>query len=215
MAKMYIENLLGENEKILVSARQHWFVVARAIAFEIIAMIIIFIAMGIGASMVWSSGQSYVYWVIGIGLLFTLVPVASMARDIMIWSHHQYYITNWRVIQVAGIFNKHVLDSSLDKINDVKLTQSAIGRMFGFGDIEIMTASEEGDNRFRLIEEPVRFKTAMTNAKESAIRRKGNPAAGEPSITDMLAQLGELRQKGVLTETEFQEKKTLLLAKLK
>ena len=214
MAKMYIENLLGENEKILVSARQHWFVVARAVAFEITAMIIIFIAMGIGASIVWAKDPNYVYWIIGIGLLFTLVPVASMARDILIWSHHQYYITNWRVIQVAGIFNKHVLDSSLDKINDVKLTQSALGRMFGFGDIEILTASEEGDNLFRLIDEPVRFKTAMTNAKESAIRRKDAPAA-ETSITDMLSQLGDLRQKGILTETEFQEKKALLLAKLK
>jgi len=217
MAKMYIENLLGENEKILVSARQHWFVVARAITLEISVILIIFIAMIVGTTTVWASGMNFVYATFAVGLLCTLVPIASMARDIMIWSHHQYYITNWRVIQVSGIFNKAVLDSSLDKINDVKLTQSALGRMFGYGDIEILTASAEGDNLFRLIDDPVRFKTAMTNAKENALRRKDMPAAApaEQSIPALLAQLGELRTKGVLTEAEFQEKKALLLAKLK
>ncbi len=216
MAKMYIENLLGENEKILVSSRQHWFVVARAIAFESFAILVIFIAMVVGAIMVQSYAQGYLIAVIGVGLLFTLVPVASMARDVMRWSHHQYFITNWRVIQVSGIFNKNVLDSSLDKINDVKLTQSFLGRTFGYGDIEILTASEEGDNLFRQIDEPVRFKTAMTNAKEAALRRKDTPpTSSEPDIPTMLTQLGELRQKGILTEDEFQAKKTLLLAKLK
>ena len=34
-------------------------------------------------------------------------------------------------------------DSSLEKINDAHLTQSWIGRIFGYGHLDIMTASDE------------------------------------------------------------------------
>ncbi len=215
MAKLYIENMLGENEKILMSSRQHWFVLARSITLEVFAILVIFIATIAGAFTVAASGQIYVFSIIGVGLVFLSVPIISMARDILIWSHRQYIITNWRVIQVAGIFNKNVLDSSLDKINDVKMSQSMLGRSFGYGDIEILTASEEGINLFRMIDEPVRFKTAMINAKEAALHRIDAPATPGSDIPGLLAQLGDLHQKGILTEEEFQEKKGLLLAKLK
>jgi len=69
------------------------------------------------------------------------------------------------VIQVEGVLNKKVTDSSLEKVNDVVLTQSVFGRMFGFGDLEILTASESGISRFRMLVEPVRFKRAMLDAK--------------------------------------------------
>ena len=45
------------------------------------------------------------------------------------------------------MLNKTSLDSSLEKINDAVLTQSIFGRMFGFGDLEILTASEIGDQQ--------------------------------------------------------------------
>ncbi len=52
-------------------------------------------------------------------------------------------------MQISGIFNKSVIDSSLEKVNDIKMDQSALGRMFGYGDIEILTASELGVNLFK------------------------------------------------------------------
>jgi uncharacterized membrane protein YdbT with pleckstrin-like domain len=67
-----------------------------------------------------------------------------MINDILVWSHHQYIVTNWRVLQISGIFNKNVIDSSLEKVNDVKMTQSFFGRIFNYGNVEILTASELG-----------------------------------------------------------------------
>ena len=37
------------------------------------------------------------------------------------------------------------------KVNDVKMEQSFLGRLLGYGDIEILTASELGVNLFRRI----------------------------------------------------------------
>jgi hypothetical protein len=61
--------------------------------------------------------------------------------------------------------NKRVVDSSLEKINDAVLTQSIFGRMFGFGDLDVLTASEAGISRLRMLRQADDFKRAMLDAK--------------------------------------------------
>jgi hypothetical protein len=110
-----------------------------------------------------------------------------------------------------------VTDSSLEKVNDVKMDQSFFGRIFNYGDIEILTASELGVNRFNMIGNPVRFKTAMLNAKvklESGALDRTPVQPKQPDIAAMIAQLAALREKGIITEEEFQKKKADLLSRL-
>ncbi len=124
------------------------------------------------------------------------------------------------MIQIAGVFDKTVTDLSLEKVNDIKMTQTVLGRMFNYGEIEILTASELGVNMFKHIEKPVEFKTAMLNAKEKlesgANFTHGDiaVAGGASHLPALLAQLDELRQNGILTEAEFQNKKAQLLSQL-
>jgi uncharacterized membrane protein YdbT with pleckstrin-like domain len=87
-------------------------------------------------------------------------------RDVITWTSRQYIVTDWRVIQISGVFSKEVTDSSLEKVNDVKLEQSFVGRLLDYGDLEILTASELGINRFSHVGQPIHLKTAMLNAKE-------------------------------------------------
>jgi len=213
MPNLYLESLLGENERILMTARQHWFILAAEISLEIIVTFIVF--AGIIYSIILNPAMAIIFSLIGLVLL--LLPIGSLIRDILLWSHHEYIITNWRVIQVSGVINKNVIDSNLEKVNDVKMSQSFFGRIFGYGDIEILTASEMGINLFKRIDSPVRFKTSMINAKEALDRRHENPpmANNVPDPTAMLARLGELKEKGIVTEAEFQEKKAELLKKIK
>jgi uncharacterized membrane protein YdbT with pleckstrin-like domain len=208
MAKTYLENLLGENERILLSSRQHWFILASMILFEIFVILLIF--TGTIAGVLYAKDHAGLIGLAG-GLLL-LIPIISMAHDILVWSHHQYIVTNWRVVQVSGIINKKVIDSSLEKVNDVKMIQSFFGRMFGYGDIEILTASELGVNQFKRIEDPVHFKTAMLNAKEALEHREKVVMVNDIPAT--ITQLDGLRQQGIISEEEFKQKKAELLAKL-
>ena len=66
---------------------------------------------------------------------------------------------------MEGVINKRVSDSSLEKINDAILTQSLFGRMFGYGELEILTASESGISRLRMLRDADDFKRAMLEAK--------------------------------------------------
>src|SRR5215207_2989632 len=208
MAKDYLEEMLGENEHILLRARKHWSVLFGNIALEIVLIIVLIVA-------VIALLPVAAFPVAPLGFFLVIVPLFGMARDFLVWYNRQYIVTNRRVIQTAGVFSKDVVDSSLEKVNDVKMSQSFWGRLFDYGDIEILTASEVGANVFHQINEPVAFKTAMLNAKE----RMGFDELGvgihqTEDIPSLIAGLDELRKKGILSEEEFQQKKTDLLAKM-
>ncbi len=205
----YVESLLGEREKIILIAHQHWFILVRAIVFEIV-IILILIALTITTGAYLSE---FALLIGAVGAILILLPLSTMMRDILDWTNRQFIVTNRRVIQISGILNKNVTDSSLVKVTDVKLEQSAFGRLFNYGDIEILTASEFGVNLFRRIEEPIIFKIAMLNAKE---RLEQGDGAVQPTedILEIIASLDRLRDLGILSEEEFKKKKAELLARL-
>jgi uncharacterized membrane protein YdbT with pleckstrin-like domain len=210
MKNKYVNHMLGENEEMLLVTRQHWFVLLGSILAELIVIIVMVAALTAATLMLqpWAA----------FGYIVILIPVVSMIRDILFWFNRQYIVTNRRVIQVSGFINKNVIDSSLEKVNDVKMSQSFFGRIFDYGNVEILTASELGVNVFQRISDPVHFKTAMLNAKEKLGYGENGfhtqAAQGSQDIPGMIAKLDELRQKGILTEDEFQQKKAALLAKM-
>ncbi len=208
MADSYVQSMLGENERILLVARQHWFVLLSAILLEIFVALVVIVAISIATINMPNRLALF-------GFVLVLLPLLSMLHDIVAWKNKEYIVTNRRVIQILGIINKSVVDSSLEKVNDVKMTQSFFGRMFDYGDVEIMTASELGVNMFKQIGDPVKFKTAMLNAKENlGFEGTGSRVAHPDTIPAMIAELDVLRKKGIVTEAEFQSKKTELLAKM-
>ncbi len=206
MTDTYIQSLMGQKERILLITRQHWFVLFSAIVLEIILTLIL-VAAVIAATIFYPAAA--------FGFVLVLVPLAGMARDILIWFNRQYIVTNRRVMQVSGVINKNVVDSSLEKVNDVKMSQSFFGRLFDYGDIEILTASELGVNLFQRIGDPVKFKTAMLNAKEKLGFDENQVHLQQADdIPTLIARLDDLRKRGIVSEEEFQAKKKELLAKM-
>ena len=216
----YLENLMGKNEKIVLATRQHWITIVGAL---LINGFLVLLLLGIG---VLSSLFLGPFAWIGLGVvgIIALVPLWRLVSDWLHWLNDLYVVTNRRIIQAQGIINKHVIDSSLEKINDVVLTQSALGRMLGYGDLQILTGSEIGVNLLRRISEPVRFKTEMLNQKEAMgqmdafeARAQRTLAAAPPTagdIPELIEELDELRKKGLITDAEFQEKKAKLLSQI-
>ena len=205
----YVESLLAENEVIVVKTRQHGVVWAKSLLANVVLFVVILaLAVVVTATHV---------ELISIGLAcLTIIPIGAFVRTYLGWWNEEYLVTNRRVIQAEGIINKHVIDSSLEKVNDVVLDQSFLGRMFDYGDIEILTASEGGVNKLHKIASPVKFKTEMLNQKEAmSLDEHVGPARGRPDdIPTLIAGLDALRQRGILTDAEFQQKKAELLSKM-
>lgn len=99
----------------------------------------------------------------------------------------------------------------------MKLEQSFLGRVFNYGTVEILTASELGMNRFYSIHNPIAFKTCMLNAKEELSTGEFAKVIAESEkeyIPRLIKDLDELRQKGIITEEEFADKKKELLLRI-
>lgn len=217
MADPYLNSLLGTNEEILLECRQHWFVFVRNIFVEGIAIVSI-VALVTFIKFILVPGPEY-SWVWFCYLLI-IFPIISLILDFFQWWNRKYIITDFRVIQISGIINKDVIDSALEKINDLKLTQSFFGRIFNFGTVEILTASEIGINMIRTLGNPIRFKTTMLNAKEAMDRDEngGRHGGAAPKmgndIPSLISQLDNLRQQGIISPEEFQVKKEELLKRM-
>ena len=227
----YADSLLANGEVIAVRTRQHWlapvFGAARPFAI-FVASVVIFI-LGSNLSQNDFSGTlrtAFTYLAIA-GVILSLL---WMGLVIWRWSAQDYLVTNMRVIKVEGIINKHSADSSLEKINDAVLDQSLVGRMFGFGDLDILTANEESVDRYKWLHKAASFKKEMLNQKvalESGYGQGRGPgiaaAASAPAapveseaddVTDTLARLADLRDRGAISAAEYDAKKAELLGRI-
>lgn len=208
----YVEQLLAQNEEVVQVARQSWIVLVRdAIVNLLIALVVIALTAVAVSSQItpWA-------WLLA---LLLLIPAFRFALQFIDWVNRAYILTNRRVIQIEGTINKNVIDSSLEKVNDVRLAQSVLGRMLNYGDVEILTASDMGSNLFQRINDPIKFKTAMLNEKEKLgfndVPNPTAPPAPQPAdVPAMIAALSALRKEGMITEEEFQRKKAELLARI-
>jgi hypothetical protein len=74
-------------------------------------------------------------------------------------------VTNFRVIDEAGLLNHYAKESPLDKINNVSYDQTLAGRLFNFGHVEIQTAAEAGATDYYNVNHPKRLKDTITAAQ--------------------------------------------------
>jgi len=149
-------------------------------------------------------------------LSVSVFPACFIFYVYLRWWNEEYLVTNRRVIQAEGIINKRVIDSSLEKVNDVVLSQSWVGRFMDFGDVDIMTASEMGVNNLSTIRHPLIFKTEMMAQKEALglDEYRGARQEAKGQIPDLISSLERLWREGVLTDEEFKQKKAQLLERV-
>lgn len=156
----YLRKVLADEERVLALVRRHWFVL---VGKTFIWMVLFFVTVGAAGFLYVRDPVSSAWLWIGALAVF---PLAGWIWEHLVWKNQMTVLTDRRVLQMEGVLNKRVSDSLLEKLNDVKTEQSFIGRIFGYGDVEILTASEIGANQLRTISDPLGFKRAMLGAKE-------------------------------------------------
>ena len=161
MSETYFSKQLAAGEEIRLITKQHWLILVRE-TYKAALVLVVLLALVIVLRAEVFKHHSWVLW----GLFLLVVPGAFFVVGVLSYLTRKFIVTTRRVAQVSGIVSKTVIDSSLEKVNDVLLKQSLIGRLLNYGDIEILTASDVGINKFAKLRRPVDFKTSMLDAKE-------------------------------------------------
>ncbi len=203
---------LKKDEKLLIIIRQHWIKLVLPIFAWLLLTTILLLLM---------TNYSIAFIIILVTAIYPLIEYIN-------WKYNLWGVTNMRVVDESGFFTRYSKESPLDKINNVEYDQPLMGRIFGYGNVDIQTAAEMGETKYTLIHHPKLLKDTITNAQEEykkiqitsqatqlaqAIAKNINPAAApsQQMIADELQKLFELLQKGAITQEEYVAQKNKLM----
>lgn len=200
---------LNEGEDIVIELRPHWFFLAGpAVALALILVLAIFVSSKI-------DGDVQRLALIPLLLLVLLALLWFVVRYAK-WATTTFVVTTDRLIHRAGVFAKSGREIPLERLNDVAFHQTIMQRVMGAGDLLIESAGEKGQQLFSSFPHPERTQNLIHHQIEQAQARDADRMAGrrELSPLEQLEKLEELRQRGVISQAEFDVKKAKLLDRL-
>lgn len=209
---------LKKDEVVILETKPHWISLALPFLIALIAVVV-------GA---YFQGYTFVLPVVCVG--FLCYKIAEL-------NAHVWLITDSRVIDESGIFSRHSQECPLDKVTNVSCSQTLWGRILGFGDVEIQTASD-GALQYAVLVQPREFADTILKMQEEykggqlkqqaqklaqAMQHHSDtqtanhtqvtaaPVSPKMAAYMELEKLFDLRQKGILTEEEYTEQKRRIL----
>ncbi|WP_443632968.1 PH domain-containing protein [Candidatus Marifrigoribacter sp. Uisw_064] len=202
---------IKKNEKVILTIKKHWFVLLNPIIATLFMLIIALL------SDYYSEFGKFYLIVVGLPVVWLIYNVLD--RNTNLWA-----VTNLRIIDEYGVFSNNTKETPLDKINNVSYRQPLLGRIFNYGDVQIQSAAESGSTLHKMVERPKVLKDTITQYQErykqeqikeqaqSLAKAMGEqkPSAGF-DISEELTKLHELKEKGIITEDDFQKGKDKIL----
>ena len=198
--------LLNDNEDVILDLRPHWWFLAGPTAtFALAIAVALALAINVDGS-----------WVGIVGLVIIVVAFVWVLGRYLRWTTTNFVVTSERVVFRVGVLAKRGIEIPLQRINTVFFNQSIFERMIGAGDLMIESAGERGQETFEDIPRPARVQNEIYRQIELAQGRAADRMAGRQqlSLPEQLEKLDELRQRGVLSQAEFDAKKAQLLERM-
>ncbi|MTV27150.1 PH domain-containing protein [Nitriliruptoraceae bacterium ZYF776] len=201
----YPTRLLTEDEEIVREFRPHWRVLLPALGWAMLAAAL----GGIGVAAL--DGTARTVSVVAAVVLWVLLA----GRSLLDYWFTNYVLTTERIIVRTGMIARSGTEIPLENINNVLFNQTVLERLLGFGDVLLESAGAQGQSRLEDIPDPELFQSQVYRVREArslAMRHGPGPAdhaAGD--VVSQLERLADLRERGHLSEEEFEAKKRRLL----
>ena len=149
---------LQPGEIVALTVRKHWLVLVKPLLYFFGSLMLPVIGSYqlLGFGFLLKSAFPYALIAFGCYLLYAILD-----RRVNIW-----VVTNQRLVDEWGIVTYNSKENSLDKINDIEVKQTLVGRMMGFGAISVQTAAKEGETIIDFVENPQLLKETINAQKE-------------------------------------------------
>jgi len=198
--------LLNDNEEVVLDLRPHWLFLAGP-SVALVASIVFAIAVSR-----WTDDGRIVIPVLVIVLVALVWFLARIAK----WTSTNLVVTSDRLIVRRGVVTRRGREIPLERINDITVTQTLFKRMLGAGDLVIESAGERGQELFLGCPHPGRVQNEIYHQMEAGRDRDADRREGRRDLSplEQIEKLDELRQRGVISQAEFEAKKSKLLDRL-
>jgi uncharacterized membrane protein YdbT with pleckstrin-like domain len=205
---------LNEGEKVVLDLHPHWWFFAPQTAALLGAVVLGLVALVFF--------ESYPVVSIMAAALIVFVLLWFVARY-LVWTTTNFVLTTDRLINRSGVLSRSGIEIPLERINTVFFRQSLFERMLGAGELIVESAGEMGRQAFGEVRKPLNVQNEIYRQMEGNENRKFDRVGrnldegGESaalSIPDQIERLADLRSKGIISDAEFEAKKTDLLKRM-
>ena len=196
--------LLNDNENMVLDLHPHWWFFGPSAVSLAVAMI----------AVMWvrSLVSGWLETVIGyFGLGIIVVCAARLAVDVVKWRTTYFVVTTERIIFRQGVVARDGVEIPLDRLANVNFSQSALERILGVGDILLQSGGQDGEQTFTDISRPDEVQKTIISTLSDRSNRRFEGAPSLAGVAHELERLEALRDRGTLTEAEFEEQKRRLL----
>lgn len=135
-----LSELLSADEGVVLETRQHWFVVLRSIGVLLLLLALTAVAIWYVGEAGWLENRVGDWIEIALWILATAL-VAVAAWRVLQWVTERIYVTTSKVVYAHGVLNRNVVSTPLVKIDEMTLRRPLLGRMLGFGRLDVDNAS--------------------------------------------------------------------------
>ena len=197
---------LNEGEEVILDLRPHWAFLAGPVVGLVAAVALaIWVPQAVDSDFALFPALALAV----VALLFFLVRLAQ-------WTTTDFVLTTDRLVYRKGVISRQGREIPLERLNDVSYQQTLVQRMLGAGDLLVESGGERGQSQYGHFAHPQDIQNEIHRAIEAAAARDADRMAGrrELSPLEQLEKLDELRQRGVISQAEFEVKKAKLLDRL-
>jgi uncharacterized membrane protein YdbT with pleckstrin-like domain len=198
--------LLNEDEDIVLDLRPHWSTLARPVLAVLLAIAVMLVLAELINGPYWIAGAVLSGW----ALAWFVLRYAK-------WATTNFVVTTDRLVYRVGVLAKRGKEIPLERVNDIAFRQSIWERIIGTGDLSIESAGAQSRETFSDIPHPAAVQNEIYRQMEASAGRHADRMAGgrrELSIPEQIEKLDELRQRGIVSEAEFEVKKRQLLDRM-
>jgi uncharacterized membrane protein YdbT with pleckstrin-like domain len=94
-------------------------------------------------------------------LAVALLTLVYLELQFLAWRSESFTITNERVILRRGVISKFSRSIGLDRVQEVTTSQGVVGRMLGYGTIEVESAGKDSAEILTHVPRPDAFRAAI------------------------------------------------------
>lgn len=127
------------------------------------------------------------------------------------WRSTHFVVTSDRVIYRSGVLIKSGIAIPLERVNNINFHQTILERLIRAGDLQIESAGQDGQQNFSDIRRPDEVQRLIHGQIEENDQRSRSGNSGSSDTASQLEKLEGLRDRGTLTQEEFQREKNRLI----
>jgi uncharacterized membrane protein YdbT with pleckstrin-like domain len=157
-------------EKLILLDHPHWITLVKSLVVPVLLLIVVALA---DVTVIRSTG---------IHLLRTFVSLGAIAIALLWlivvwirWRATAYTLTDQRIMIETGVFSRSEKIIPIDRVQDCTTRQSLLGRMLGYGRVEVDAAGAQGAEVLDHLPSPGTFRDQVFMLSEK--RRGASPSA--------------------------------------